>query len=134
MRKGLLLAAALLLVVPATGCRTRPIYQVEAVPLVPPVTMSDAELEEAIRRAGAREGWVIEPVEPGELEGRIQVRGKHWAVVRIRYDRVALSIRYKDSGNLLYDGKRIHRNYNKWVARLAKEITEAVNRDARTGS
>ena len=93
------------------------------------------------RRAGrgdparrAREGWVIAPVEPGELEGRIQVRGKHWAVVRIQYDRVALSIRYKDSGNLLYDGKRIHRNYNKWVARLAKEITEAVNQDARTGS
>ena len=38
------------------------------------------------------------------------------------YDTKSYSIKYKDSSNLNYDGKSIHKNYNGWVENLDKAI------------
>jgi hypothetical protein len=127
MKWRLIVAALLVAGVVATGCRTTSIQNVHASPLVPPASMSDAELLEAIQSAGTRRGWVIRPVGPDELEGHLRVRRRHVAVVSITYDRTQFSIRYKDSENLRYDGTRIHRNYNRWVLNLERDIRVAVS-------
>ena len=46
----------------------------------------------------------------------------HRAVVTVIYDTKSYSIKYKDSSNLNYDGKSIHKNYNGWVENLDKAI------------
>jgi len=130
----LALAVALVAVgVVSAACRTTGIQNVYDAPLAAPDTMSQAELLAAIQRGGAERGWVIEPVGPGEALGRLRVRGRHLAVVTIVYDRSRLSIYYKDSENLLYDGARIHRNYNRWVRNLESDIQDAVQEAALAG-
>jgi len=119
--------AALVTALGVMACRAVPIRNVYQSSLTPPASMSDAALLDSFRRAGAATGWVIQPVAPGELEGRLAVHGRHLAVVTITYDRTQFSISYKNSENLLYDGVHIHRNYNRWVQNLEKNIREAVN-------
>jgi hypothetical protein len=133
MRGRFFIAALLLVALPAVGCRTTPVRNVYYAPLVPPASMSDADLLQAFRRAGAETGWLIEPVGPGELEGRLTVHGRHLAVVTIDYDRTRFSIYYKNSENLLYDGVHIHRNYNRWVLNLEQNIRKAISVTAPAG-
>ena len=44
------------------------------------------------------------------------------AKVDITYTTESYSVVYKDSHELLYDGKEIHRNYNNWVLQLSDRI------------
>ena len=127
MRSRALVVAALATAIGVMACRAVPIRNVYQTQITPPESMSDAALLDSFRRAGAETGWVIRPVAPGELEGRLTVHGRHLAVVTIVYDRTQFSIQYKNSENLLYDGVHIHRNYNRWVQNLEKNIREAVN-------
>lgn len=127
MKGRVFIAALMLSVLPAGGCRTVPVRNVYNASLAPPSSMTDGDVLEAIRRAGAETGWLIEPLAPGELEGRLLVRGRHLAVVTISYDRERLSIYYRNSENLLYDGANIHRNYNRWVVNLEQNIRQAVS-------
>jgi len=61
------------------------------------------------------------PRSPGKVEGVLALR-THRAVVDIDYDTKVYSIKYKDSVNLDYDGKTIHKNYNGWVENLDRAI------------
>ena len=104
------------------GCTTRPVRNVENQPVVTAgkaATMED--VERAIMRAGQGLGWVMTPVKPGVVTGRLELR-THIAVVDITYDTRAFSIRYKDSTNLDYGNGNIHKNYNGWIDNLEREI------------
>lgn len=121
--KVLIPAIALLVV----GCRTLvPIYEVQQAPLVASRALSMAEVERAIRTAGAGLGWQMVERGSGNLEGILFLR-EHRAVVDIRYDTNSYSIRYKDSSNLNYDGSTIHPNYNGWVQNLQRAIRAQVS-------
>jgi hypothetical protein len=109
---------ALLLLV---GCRTAPLYDVNASPVVANKTVTMADVEKAIMRAGGGLGWQIAQRAPGQMEGTLVLR-THRAVVDIAYDTKSYSIKYKDSTNLEYDGTNIHSNYNGWIQNLDKAI------------
>jgi hypothetical protein len=51
----------------------------------------------------------------------------HHAVVEIAYNAKSYSIAYKESNNLNYDGKSIHRNYNGWIHNLQNAINVELN-------
>ncbi len=89
--------------------------------------MSEDDIAEAIRSAGARSGWDIRPQEPGVLEGTRRWHGRHRAVVRITHDRHSLTIRLVRSDNLLQEGNRVHVAYNDWVRKLERDVLEAIN-------
>ena len=105
------------------GCRTVPIQDVRNTPLgtAPSTNLNIQEVSKAIWAAGAKLGWVIKEVRPGELTGTLSLR-RHVAVVTITHDTSTFNITYKDSQNLLQQGQEIHRNYNRWVQNLVKEI------------
>jgi hypothetical protein len=44
------------------------------------------------------------------------------AKVDVKYDTKTYNITYKDSSNLEYDGKNIHKNYNGWIQNLDNGI------------
>jgi len=106
------------------GCRSAPVKDVINEPVVvtgeKQATLQD--VEKAIVRAGATLGWRMRSVEPGVMEGVLNVRGKHTAIVDITYDTRTYNIKYRDSSNLDYDGTNIHSNYNLWVETLSHGI------------
>ena len=121
-------ALALVLMVSLAACTSRPIRNVDNDPVVTsgkPATM--AGVEQAIVRAGKGLGWVMTPVKPGELSGRLSLR-EHVAVVDITYDTKRFSIKYKDSENLDHADGNIHRNYNGWIENLEREIRANLQR------
>ena len=78
-------------------------------------------VEAAILKAGNSLGWAMLPKGRGKVEGVVMLR-THKAVVDIDYDTRYYSIKYKDSVNLDYDGKTIHKNYNGGVENLDRAI------------
>lgn len=120
--KILIPAMALLLV----GCRVAPVYDVQQAPVVSARPATMAEVERAIRIAGAGLGWQMVARGPGAMEGTLALR-EHRAVVDIKYDTKSYSIKYKDSSNLQYDGTNIHSNYNGWVQNLDKAIRASLS-------
>ena len=79
-------------------------------------------------RGGSRRNWIFEKVEDGHLVATNDVRGKHKAVVDVKFDTETISITYKDSQNLNrdVDNNSIHPNYNHWVRNLLKDIRSEV--------
>lgn len=123
------LIVLLLGTVVGAGCaRRHPIYNVSGARLAQaPGTPSPAigQVSKAIWAAGKKLGWQIEEVRPGELTGTLHLRS-HVAVVSIVHDTSTFSINFKDSTNLLHDGDRIHKNYNKWIRRLERQIQAEI--------
>ena len=103
------------------GCRIAGVHNVSEAPVVANKAVSMDDVQKAIVRAGVGLGWQMKPVEPGLIVGTLTLRS-HMAVVNIKYDTKKYSITYKDSSNLDYDGKNIHKNYNGWVQNLDSGI------------
>jgi hypothetical protein len=103
------------------GCRSAPVYDVVATPVTTTKPVSMANMESAIVSAGTGLGWRMTPQAPGRIEGVLTLR-EHRAVIAVDYDTRSYSIKYKDSTNLNYDGRSIHKNYNGWVENLDRSI------------
>lgn len=114
---------AALILLTAASCRQAAIYDVDKMALNAPTTATLAEVEAAIKRAGAGLGWHIKTVSPGHLEARLPIR-THLAVTDIRHDTQTFSINYKTSTNLNYnaDNRTIHSNYVSWIHNLENAI------------
>jgi len=121
LRRSTLLFVAVSFLILA-GCRGAPIYDVVGAPVATgtkPATMES--VQQAILMSGTSLGWKMEPKSPGLITGVLDLRTHH-AVVDITYDTKTYNIKYKDSTNLDYDGKNIHKNYNGWIENLDKAI------------
>jgi hypothetical protein len=115
--------AVALLALAVASCRSATVYNVENASLNMNKPASTAQVQAAIKRAGAGLGWTMRDVAPGHIEARLPVRS-HVAVADIFYNSKDFSIKYKDSTNLNYDPKdnSIHSNYNGWIQNLQKAI------------
>ena len=58
---------------------------------------------------------------PDVIKGRLQARN-HSADIRIPYSATSYSINYESSLNLKASDGKIHKNYNRWVHNLDKDI------------
>jgi hypothetical protein len=110
------------------GCtRTLPIYNVAAAPVVAAAGQpGSAEVRAAIVGALNDKGWIVEQDDPGRILAEINVRS-HRADIAIDYSATQYSITYQDSADLLHDGSMIHRNYNKWIMLLEREINQRLS-------
>jgi hypothetical protein len=88
--------------------------------------ITQAQVGDAITEAAQGRGWLVKRVSDGHIEAAIHVR-QHTAVVDIRYSATSYDIAYKSSEVLLYDGDKIHRNYNQWIKLLEEKINEEIN-------
>ncbi len=108
------------------GCaRTAPIEQVNA---IVSAGHTEAQVKDAIIKAGAQRQWIMSDAGPGVIKGKLQNRD-HVADIKINYSATSYSIVYVSSINLMAANGKIHRNYNRWVHNLDKDIqvTLAVN-------
>ena len=122
-----------------SGCRTSPVYNIQDQSLIIGKSeFSEYDIRKSIVRAGSRAGWNMNADKPGHVLGTLHIKD-HMAQVDINYDLKKYSITYKKSSNLRYhtgynkttdnEGNDhikkwevIHRNYNKWVQQLDREI------------
>lgn len=113
------LIAAIIAAATLTGCaRTAPVQNIDQ-----SVSghYSDNQMRQAIIEAGIARKWVMTPVAPGVVNGRLAERG-HAANIRIDYTPSQYHIRYVSSENLMADDNHIHRNYNRWINNLNQDI------------
>lgn len=120
LRRSIVLFLGASLVILA-GCRTAPIQNVVAAPVVTSKPATMESVQNAIVMAGSGLGWKMEPKGAGIITGVLDLRTHH-AVVEVTYDTKTYNINYKDSANLDYNGTSIHKNYNGWVENLDKAI------------
>lgn len=88
------------------------------------------QVEQAIKKGAMRKNWSTKKIKTGQLEARVNVRGRHVAMVTIDYNRTGYKITYKDSQNLKYNAEKqtIHKSYNKWIATLERNINYELAR------
>ena len=110
------------------SCSTsRPIYNVASTPItVPSGQPSAAQVRAAIVEAATNRGWIVKDDVPGRIQLELLVRN-HMATVNVDYSQSSYSITYQDSENLNYDGSEIHRNYNRWIMNLQREINQKLS-------
>ena len=125
-RRILVVVSVMLLV---AACTSRPIVNVTDQPVVSAAgkELTADQVRNAIVAAGNGLGWVMTPVSPGLVSGRLMLRD-HVAVVDVRYSAKTFSITYKDSTNLNYKDGQIHRNYNGWIENLDRDIRNELLR------
>lgn len=126
--KGNLLLAAVLGLLLLTGCTSQKVHTVVLNPVE--AGLSKEQVGQAILNAGKRRRWEMSPKGRNLINARVYVR-QFMAAVDINYDRSGYSISYADSKNLDYDGKTIHRSFNKWVILLEREINRQLEQAAR---
>ncbi len=105
------------------GCvRTAPIEQVQT---TVSAGHTEAQVKSAILQAGVQREWIMSDAGPGVIKGHLQNRA-HSADIKINYSATGYSINYVSSLNLMASGGKIHRNYNRWVHNLDKDIQVAL--------
>lgn len=89
--------------------------------------LSMEQVERAILQGMAVRGWRPQSRDPGRILAELNVR-QHQAVVEIVYNERVYSIEYVSSQNLdeSKNGKRIHRNFNRWIRNLDADIQKKL--------
>lgn len=89
---------------------------------VVPAHLTRHQVGVAIQNAAQeRRFWHVAKVKPGMIRATVFVRN-HRATVMIPYSSHSYSIVYQSSYNLKAGNGKIHRNYNKWVLLLNRDI------------
>ena len=120
--------AVVLAVVLVAGCANiAPIQNVDNAPVVSAAgkPLTQAQVREAIVRAGAALGWSMSDTGPGRMVGTLVLR-THTAVVDIAYSTTSYSVTYKSSVDLQEANGKIHKNYNGWITNLNKGINSQL--------
>jgi hypothetical protein len=119
---------SLLLCIPGLsfGARDEPIYDAT---IRVPATIKMEEIAKAIKSALIAREWTVQREESGVIEAKLFVRS-HTADIRIPFNKDSVYIQYVSSTNLLYDERQgikyIHRNYNKWIKLLERDISNRL--------
>jgi hypothetical protein len=107
---------ALALLGAVAGCSTKKVLEIQNSPI-----SASADPAAVIEGALADRGWLIVSRSPGFIDATILQRD-HRADIRVTYTASSYSIAYRGSENLNAKNGLIHRNYNRWVANLDRDI------------
>jgi len=123
MKNFLQYISSVLVILVLAGCGGAAIYNIDNSNTIQD-KVSMKQVETAIKKGALRKNWSIKKEKEGLLTARINVRGKHIAIVSIPYTTKGYKIDYKDSQGLNYDASAntIHKNYNKWITHLERNI------------
>ena len=128
MSRAIRLSAVFVTVILTAACGTRPVVTYENESLQIPDYVSMKQVELGIKQAAVKRGWLVERQGPGRLEATLKVKNKFVLIVYITHTTEKMSIRYKGSVNLKYDGTNIHRNANKWIGQLKNTIVKRTSK------
>jgi len=119
----------IVLIVFLAGCTSKPMIKIYDEPISSPIKGEQKSFEsvsEAIMSGAQKSGWVPTYIKPGTIEANLLIK-EFRVKVEIPYTIDKFSINYISSENLDYDGKTIHRNYNRWIIKLYRYIQIELN-------
>ena len=118
-----LLRAALitLALLTTAGCTSKPVLNTQH-ELPATSQVSEEKMKQVIVAALQKREWTVQRLSPQLVQAEITVRGQFYAAIDIRYTRNSYAITYRDSRDLGYKDGKIHRNYNRWVSMLDRDI------------
>jgi hypothetical protein len=122
-----LLRAALitLALLTTAGCTNKPILNTQH-ELPANSQVSEEKMKTIIVNALQKRNWTVQRLSPQLVQAEINVRNQFYAAIDIRYTRNSYAITYRDSRDLGYKDGKIHRNYNRWVSMLDRDIMAAL--------
>jgi rRNA maturation protein Rpf1 len=103
------------------GCTNKPVLNTQH-ELPANAQVSDEQMKQVIINALAKREWTVQRLSPQLIQAEITVRNQFHAEIDIRYTRNSYAITYRDSRDLGYKDGTIHRNYNRWVSMLDRDI------------
>ena len=103
------------------GCTSKPVLNTQH-DLPPTSQVSEEKMKQVIVAALQKREWTVQRLSPQLVQAEITVRGQFYAAIDIRYTRNSYAITYRDSRDLGYKDGKIHRNYNRWVSMLDRDI------------
>ena len=103
------------------GCTSKPILNTQH-NLPADAQVSEEKMKTVIVNALQKREWTVQRLSPQLVQAEITVRNQYYAAIDIRYTRNSYAITYRDSRDLGYKDGKIHRNYNRWVSMLDRDI------------
>ncbi|MDR1947283.1 MAG: hypothetical protein LBQ51_08995 [Desulfovibrio sp.] len=111
-----------------TGCkRTVPIENFGNSSLVAYGSLKATDVRDAVIRGGSNIGWQMSEERPGLVVAVWKARD-HSLTVEIPYSSTAYTIKYRSSVNMSAENGEIHRNYNRWIERLERNINAELSK------
>ena len=107
------------------GCTSKPVLNTQH-DLSANSQVSDEKMKTIIVNALQKREWTVQRLSPQLVQAEITVRNQYYAAIDIRYTRNSYAITYRDSRDLGYKDGKIHRNYNRWVSMLDRDIMAAL--------
>ena len=111
------------------GCTSKPILNTQH-ELPANNQVSDEKMKTIIVNALQKRNWTVQRLSPQLVQAEINVRNQYYAAIDIRYTRNSYAITYRDSRDLGYKDGKIHRNYNRWVSMLDRDIMAALRNNS----
>ncbi|MCK1785590.1 hypothetical protein L9Z73_14865 [Pseudomonas sp. TNT11] len=105
----------------SAGCTSKPVLNTQH-DLPASAQVSEEKVKQAIVAALQKREWIVLRQSPQLVQAEITVRNQYYAAIDIRYTRNSYAITYRDSRDLGYKDGKIHRNYNRWVSMLDRDI------------
>ncbi|TSD79476.1 hypothetical protein FFI16_024590 [Pseudomonas sp. KBS0710] len=103
------------------GCTNKPVLNTQH-DLPVTAQLSEEKVKQVIVAALQKREWTVQRLSPQLVQAEITVRNQFHAEIDIRYTRNSYAITYRDSRDLGYKDGKIHRNYNRWVSMLDRDI------------
>lgn len=103
------------------GCTSKPVLNTQH-DLPVTAQLSEEKIKQVIVAALQKREWIVQRLSPQLVQAEITVRNQFHAEIDIRYTRTSYAITYRDSRDLGYKDGKIHRNYNRWVSMLDRDI------------
>lgn len=107
------------------GCTNKPVLNTQH-DLPVTAQLSEEKIKQVIVAALQKREWTVQRLSPQLVQAEITVRNQFHAEIDIRYTRTSYAITYRDSRDLGYKDGKIHRNYNRWVSMLDRDILAAL--------
>jgi uncharacterized lipoprotein YmbA len=111
------------------GCGTSAPITVASYSLSRATQASQAEMQTAIYKALKRRGWHLQSDDGRQIQARYNKQNRHIVDIRIDYSANDFKIHYLSSQGMNFNAKKntIHRNYNRWVANLERDISSELS-------
>ncbi|AUG05439.1 hypothetical protein [Pseudomonas sp. S09G 359] len=103
------------------GCTSKPVLNTQH-DLPANTQASEEKIKTVIINALQKREWTVQRLSPQLVQAEITVRNQFYAAIDIHYTRTSYAITYRDSRDLGYKDGKIHRNYNRWINMLDRDI------------
>lgn len=111
------------------GCGTSAPITVASYSLNSTQQSNQAHVQSAIYKSLKRRGWQLTSDNGHQIQARYNKQDRHIVDIKIDYSANSFKIHYLSSQGMNYNTKKntIHRNYNRWVANLERDISSELS-------